>query len=113
MRRKIEDVFLKNDDLPGLAAYYERWIKKAPDDIEALARLGRTLASLGRGEAARQWLEKAVKLAPSRRELRLALIDQWVQENKFAEAAKQYEAPVRRIPRTSTSSGNGGRATQG
>jgi tetratricopeptide (TPR) repeat protein len=98
VRRKVEEVFLRTDDLAGLATYYEKWIKKTPDDVEAMARLGRTLASQGRVGEARKWLDEAVKLAPSRRELRLALIEQLVQDRKFAEAASQYEALAKLEP---------------
>ncbi len=80
------------DDQAGLVAYCERWIKKNPEDVEALVRVGRTLAAQGRAAAAHVWYEKAVKLAPSRRELRLAMIGQLAQDHKFAEAAAQYEA---------------------
>ena len=48
VRRKVEEVFLRTDDLAGLASYYENWIKKSPDDVEARARLGRALAGQGR-----------------------------------------------------------------
>ena len=92
VRRKIEEVFLRNDDQPGLVSYYERWTKKEPEDIEALVRLGRTLASMGRAAEALPWYEKAIKLAPTRRDLRLALISQLASDQKFAEAAAQYEA---------------------
>ena len=92
VRRKIEEVFLRNDDQAGLVAYYEHWTKKEPDDVEALVRLGRTLAAMGRGSRGPDLVDKAVKLAPSRRDLRLALIAQLVQDQKFAEAAKEYEA---------------------
>ena len=92
VRRKIEEVFLRNDDQPGLVSYYERWTKKEPEDIEALVRLGRTLASMGRAAEAGPWYEKAIKLAPTRRDLRLALISQLASDQKFAEAAAQYEA---------------------
>ncbi|MDR3639221.1 MAG: DUF1583 domain-containing protein [Isosphaeraceae bacterium] len=98
VRRKIEEVFLRNDDLAGLALYYEGWVKKAPEDVEALARLGRTLAQQGRAAEARTWLEKAVKLAPKRRELRLALIEQLVQDKKIKEAEQQYEALSKNEP---------------
>ena len=84
VRRKIEEVFLRNDDSAGLVAYYEQWTKKEPDDVEALVRLGRTLAGMGRAAEARTWFDKAVKLAPSRRDLRLALISQLVQDQKFS-----------------------------
>ena len=92
VRRKIEEVFLRNDDQPGLVAYYERWTKKEPEDIEALVRLGRTLATMGRAAEALPWYEKAIKLAPTRRDLRLALISQLAGDQKFAEAALQYQA---------------------
>ncbi len=92
VRRKIEEVFLRNDDQAGLVAYYQTWTKKEPDDVEALVRLGRALAAMGRAAEAQTWWNKAVKLAPSRRDLRLALISQLAQDQKFAEAAKEYEA---------------------
>jgi tetratricopeptide (TPR) repeat protein len=98
VRRNIEEVFLRNDDVAGLAAYYEGWIKSAPEDVDALARLGRTLAQLGRSAEARTWLEKAVKLAPTRRELRLALIAQLVEEKKIGEAEAQYAALSKNEP---------------
>ena len=92
VRRKIEEVFLRNDDQAGLVSYYEQWTKKEPEDIEALVRLGRTLASMGRAGEAQGWYEKAIKLAPTRRDLRLGLIAQLNQDQKYAEAAAQYEA---------------------
>ena len=39
--------------------------------VEALVRLGRTLASMGRAGEAQGWYEKAIKLAPTRRDLLL------------------------------------------
>jgi tetratricopeptide (TPR) repeat protein len=92
VRRKIEEVFLRNDDLAGLSRYYEQWIKKTPDDVDVMSRLGRLLALQGQVAEARRWFDEAVKRAPSRRELRLALIEQLVRQDKLAEAASQYEA---------------------
>jgi tetratricopeptide (TPR) repeat protein len=98
VRRKIEEVFLRGDDLAGLAKYYEGWIAKTPEDVDAMARLGKTYAQLGRAADSRRWLDQAVKLAPSRRDLRLALIEQLAQEKKFAEASAQYESLVKAEP---------------
>ena len=64
VRRKIEEVFLRNDDQAGLVGYYEQWTKSEPDDVEALVRLGRTLAGMGRAAEAHAWFDKAVKLRP-------------------------------------------------
>src|SRR5262249_33899574 len=72
IREKVEGVFLRNDDVNGLAKYYTNWLAKNPEDVEAMARLGRALADQGRPAEAREWLDRAVKLAPGRRELRLA-----------------------------------------
>ena len=98
VRRKIEEVFLRGDDLAGLAKYYEGWISRTPDDVDAMARLGKTYAQLGRASDSRRWLDRAVTLAPSRRDLRLALIEQLAQEKKFAEASSQYESLVKAEP---------------
>ena len=64
VRRKIEEVFLRNDDQAGLVAYYEQWTKKEPEDVEALVRLGRTLAGMGRAAEAQAWYEKADQARP-------------------------------------------------
>ena len=62
VRRKIEEVFLRNDDQAGLVSYYERWTKQDPEDVEALVRLGRTLSGMGRAAEAKTWYEKAIAL---------------------------------------------------
>ncbi len=92
VRRRIEDVFLRNDDLAGLAAYYEKWLGKNASDVDAVARLAKTLATQGRAPEARQWLEKGIAVAPSNRSLRRALADQYSFEQNYAAAAAQFEA---------------------
>jgi tetratricopeptide (TPR) repeat protein len=92
VRRRVEEVFLRNDDVAGLAKYYEAWLDKNPKDVDAVARLARTLATSGRAPDARKWLERGIELAPTNRSLRQALIDQYVFEQNFAAAAAQYEA---------------------
>jgi tetratricopeptide (TPR) repeat protein len=92
VRRRIDDVFLRNDDLAGMAKYYEAYVGKHPHDVEAMARLARSLATQGRVPESREWLKKAVEKAPTRRELRQAMIDQFAAEQKYADAIAQYEA---------------------
>jgi tetratricopeptide (TPR) repeat protein len=98
VRRKIEEVFLRNDDLAGLSKYYAGWIDRNAEDVEAMARLARTLANQGRVPEAETWLAKALKLAPSRKELRQAYIDQLLAGGKIHEAIEQYEALVQTDP---------------
>lgn len=91
VRRRIENIYLRTDDQAGLIAYYEAWTKKKPEDLEAISRLARLLSGLGRGPEAQAWLEKGLKAAPSRKELRNALVAQLLYEQKFPEAIVQYE----------------------
>ena len=98
VRRRIENVFLRTDDQDGLAKYYEAWIGKNPEDVDAMARLARILARQARVPEAQQWLDKALKLAPSRKELRLAFIQQLVDDQRYAEAIAQFELLDRAEP---------------
>ena len=91
VRRRIEAVYLRTDDQSGLISYYETWIKKNTEDLEAVSRLSRLLAGMGRGPEAQAWLEKGLKLAPKKKELRNALIGQLIYEQKYPEAIAQYE----------------------
>jgi tetratricopeptide (TPR) repeat protein len=70
VRRRIDEVFLRTDDQAGLAAYYETWIGKHPEDLQAMTRLARILSGIGRALEAQGWLDKALKLAPSRKDLK-------------------------------------------
>ena len=66
-RRRLEELFLRSDDLTGLVAYYEARLAKRPDDLAAVARLSHFLQSLGRFDDASRWLEDAVKACSRRR----------------------------------------------
>lgn len=92
VRRRIEEAFLRNDDRAGLAKYYAGWLEKHADDVDAMARLAHALATQGRVPEAQTWLEKAIKLAPSRKQLRLTFIEQLVYDQRWPEAIAQYEA---------------------
>ncbi|MEQ1824309.1 MAG: DUF1583 domain-containing protein [Pirellula sp.] len=98
VRRRIENVFLKSGDQDNLVKYYEKWLSTRPEDIEAMARLAKFLASSARVPEATVWMEKALKLAPSRADLRKAFIDQLVDDQRIPEAIKQYEQLVASAP---------------
>ncbi|QDU61418.1 tetratricopeptide repeat protein [Planctomycetes bacterium Pan216] len=92
VRRRIDQAFLRNDDLDGLTRYYAEWIEDHPDDIDAMVRLAKTLANLGRVAESRDWFAKAVEKAPSDTRLRRSLIDQLLHEKKIKEALAHFEA---------------------
>jgi tetratricopeptide (TPR) repeat protein len=89
--QKLEDVFLRTEDLAGLAKYYQDVLDREPGKVRAMERLARVLNLQGRAPDSQAWLLKALARAPSRTELRLALIEQWTLEGKFAQAIAQYE----------------------
>ncbi|MDB5386665.1 MAG: tetratricopeptide repeat protein, partial [Planctomycetaceae bacterium] len=91
VRRKVEAVFLRTDDYNGLAMYYQTSVTRNPEDVDAMARLARILAQQGRVPEAQVWLDKALKLAPTRRELRQTFIEQLVEDHRYSEAVAQYE----------------------
>src|SRR4029077_13378045 len=98
VRRRIDDVFLRTDDQTGLAAYYETWVGKNQEDVDAMGRLARILAGLGRTPEAQTWLHKTLKRHPSRKDLRLALIEQLLTEKQFVRAIEQYELLSKNAP---------------
>ncbi|MEJ7593636.1 MAG: tetratricopeptide repeat protein [Planctomycetaceae bacterium] len=91
IRRRIEATFRSRDDLPGLVAYYETWIAAHVEDVDAMARLGRTLSLQKKTSEAAAWYRKAIALAPSNVALRESLIEQLVRDDQLTEAVAQYE----------------------
>ncbi|APZ96026.1 DUF1583 domain-containing protein [Fuerstiella marisgermanici] len=98
VRRRIENVYLRSGDQDSLVKYYQQWLEGHPEDVEGMTRLARFLASSARVPEATQWMEKALKLAPSRTDLRKAFIDQLVNDQRLSEAIEQYELLVKSAP---------------
>lgn len=98
VRRRVDDVFLKIGDQDGLVVYYESWLEKHPDDVEGMSRLAKFLAQSARVPEAAKWMEKALKLAPSRADLRKTFIDQLVDDQRIPEAIQQYTLLVENAP---------------
>ncbi|HEX8371494.1 MAG TPA: tetratricopeptide repeat protein, partial [Chthoniobacterales bacterium] len=74
VRARIEELFRRKDDLPGLLGYYEKRTAAVPQDFQALAAQANVLDDLGRGSDAVERNRAATKLAPENIELRLSLI---------------------------------------
>lgn len=98
VRRRIDDVFLRSGDQDSLVKYYQNWLANHPEDVEGMARLAKFLASSARVPEATQWMEKALKLAPTRADLRKTFIDQLVDDQRIADAVKQYEELLKAAP---------------
>ncbi len=90
VRTRIEATFLKTDDYDGLSKYYIQWLAKHGDDLDAMSRLANFLALQGRIPEAEEWYRKAIKLAPTNKSLRRALIGQLAQAKRVPDAAAEY-----------------------
>jgi tetratricopeptide (TPR) repeat protein len=98
VRKRIEDSFLNSSDQDGLVQYYQKWLETHANDVDGMVRLARILRASARITESMPWLEKAIALAPSRSDLRKALIDQYLEESKFAEANSEFEKLVKIDP---------------
>ncbi len=86
VRGRIEELFRRKDDLPGLLAYYQKRMKASPQDYQSLAAQAGVLEDLGRADEAAETLRAASKLAPQNIELRLALIRSLTGHGKINDA---------------------------
>lgn len=87
LRRLIEDIYRRQDDLAGLIAYYEKRLEKHPTDLAATVKLSDVYFELNRKREGLEALEKAVSLAPDRPEL------QWQLAKRYLDL-EQYEPAI-------------------
>lgn len=73
IRTRIEELFRRRDDLPGLLSYYEARVAEYPRDVEAFAAQSLVLGELARSRESVDALRKATELAPARDDLQVAL----------------------------------------
>ncbi len=98
IRRRIEEVFWSSGDIDGLVTYYTDWVKRNPDDVDAMMRTARMLAAQRRVPEAEQWFRDAIKKSPTTPEPRLALVETLAGDDRYAEAAKEMEQLVELQP---------------
>jgi len=91
VRARIEELFRRKDDLPGLLAFYQKRVAASPQDYQSLAAQAAVLEDLGRGEEAVASLRAATKQAPQNTDLRLTLIRSLNTLGKTQEALSEAE----------------------
>jgi len=97
--RRIEEVFLRSNDLSGLAAYYEERLKQHPKDLTTMTRYAGALAKLGRGDEALEQYRTTLEVAPSRDDIRELVIDELIKHDDYDAAIEQAKTLVEQHPR--------------
>ena len=90
-RARIEQLYRGQEDLPGLAEYYKKWLADHPKDIEVATRRAAVLVELNRKTEAIDLLREAVAWAPDRQELQVELARRQGETNRPAEAIAVME----------------------
>lgn len=90
--RRIEGVFLQDEDHAGLVAFWKAQRAAHPHDLQSLRRLAQALRIAGRGREAMDIYREALQLAPRDGELRRAFVHMLVQTGALEEASRQCEA---------------------
>ncbi|MGE9290659.1 MAG: tetratricopeptide repeat protein, partial [Puniceicoccales bacterium] len=80
LRTRIEQLYRKQEDLPGLADYYETQLETRGRDSETALLLAQVLDELGRNTEATEWIQQACEWSPSRTDLSLLLADRYLEE---------------------------------
>jgi tetratricopeptide (TPR) repeat protein len=92
VRGRIEDLFRRRDDLPGLAGYYTKRLESHKRETDTMTAVAEVLRQLGRTGESLDWTQKAAELSPDRPELQLALARQWLRLDTEDGARKASEA---------------------
>lgn len=95
IRRRIEQIFERSDDLTGLAQYYQEWLKKRPQDLEVRLQLARVLSQSGKRDEAIKQYEEALEVAPSHLGMRRALITEYVAADRIDDAIDETEQLIK------------------
>jgi tetratricopeptide (TPR) repeat protein len=91
VRRRIEEAFVRRDDVAGWIAYFRERLKRRPDELESRVQLARALGQSGQNAEALDQYRAAAELAPRRRDIRETWIQALVRERQFATALEQSQ----------------------
>ncbi len=91
VRNRIEELYRRKNDLPGLLAYYEKRAAAVPGDYVALAARADVLDELGRGAEGVDLLRQAAQLAPDNKDLHLSLVRRLKEVGRTEDAIAEAE----------------------
>ncbi len=90
IRRRIESLFIAQNDYRGWIEYAQRRIASHPDDLEMQVRLAKTQARLGQIPQAKTAFQKVLSKAPSNSAIRSQFAEFLMSTQQIAEAVNEY-----------------------
>lgn len=99
--QRVEQLFLRTEDLAGLTAYYRKQAAARPEYIGVQTRLAELLVRRGKSDDAIGVLSAAIEKHPTNAGLRRTLIGVLLKSRRFAEAQKQHAELDRLEPKNS------------
>ncbi|MFP4493407.1 MAG: tetratricopeptide repeat protein [Puniceicoccaceae bacterium] len=97
LRTRIEELYRRQENLPGLAEHYEKRLADEPDSGNALLLAG-VLDDLGRTAEATGWIRKAAEWSPGRTDLSLRLAERLLADGDAAGAVAVLRPLARSHP---------------
>ncbi|MFV0338341.1 MAG: tetratricopeptide repeat protein, partial [Chthoniobacterales bacterium] len=91
LRLRIDDLFRRADDLPGLEEFYSKRLESHTDDFRSLLAKSDILLELGRMDECISTLKEAARLAPENEDVQMQLAKSLADAGKVDEAIKVAE----------------------
>jgi tetratricopeptide (TPR) repeat protein len=98
VRKRIDRLFVRNNDESGLTDFYRKRLKRYPNEIESVQRLALTLRRLDHIDETHKLLSETITKLPSNIPLRLTFIDFLIDQKEIPAALEQFQTIDRLSP---------------
>jgi len=98
IHRRIETVFRERNDLAGQVAFYTERCRLRPDDLTSALQLAAALMRSGKVDEAITRYRTTIAVAPTRRDLREALIGSLERAERLTDALAECRALADKVP---------------
>ncbi len=99
IQHRIIGIFAAESDWKGLIKYYQEKLEKTPNDTELLGLLAAAYIENQQVDEGINTYRKGIELAPTNADLRMNIIASFRNDEKFAEAAAEYEILSKQNPK--------------
>ena len=98
IHRRVESIFAARNDPAGLVAFYTDRCRLRPDDLTSALQLANALMRSEKVDEAIKRFRRMIAVAPTRRDLREALIDSLERTGRLADALAECRSLADKLP---------------